>query len=90
MRQNAMQFLTIVLLCALGTWVYSGMDGAWRMLDLSAETYFQQGVLSDFWINLSGMTKAAWTASPIPRAWRMSRAALPGIWIAPPWGRMFP
>lgn len=58
MRQNAMQFLTIVLLCALGTWVYSGLDGAWRMLDLSAETYFQQGVLSDFWINLSGMTKA--------------------------------
>ena len=39
MRQNAMQFLTIVLLCALGTWVYSGLDGAWRMLDLSAETY---------------------------------------------------
>ena len=58
LRQNAMQFLTIVLLCALGTWVYSGLDGAWRMLDLSAETYFEQGVLADLWINLSGITKA--------------------------------
>ena len=58
MRHNAMQFLTIVLLCALGTWVYSGLDGAWRMLDLSAETYFRQGVLADFWVNLSGITKA--------------------------------
>ena len=31
MGRSAMQFVAIVLLCALGTWVYSGLDGAWRM-----------------------------------------------------------
>ena len=41
MSRSAMQFVAIVLLCALGTWVYSGLDGAWRMLDLSVETYFE-------------------------------------------------
>lgn len=57
MRQNAMQFVTIILLCALGTWVYSGLDGTWRMLDLSAETYFRQGELADLWVNLEGVDR---------------------------------
>jgi len=55
---SAMQFLAIVLLCALGTWVYSGLDGAWRMIDLSAETYFTQYNLADFWVNVSSASKA--------------------------------
>ena len=57
MSRSAMQFVAIVLLCALGTWVYSGLDGAWRMLDLSVETYFEQGTLADYWVNLSGLSK---------------------------------
>ena len=57
MSRSAMQFVAIVLLCALGTWVYSGLDGAWRMLDLSVETYFDQGTLADYWVNLSGLSK---------------------------------
>lgn len=58
MGRSAMQFVAIVLLCALGTWVYSGLDGAWRMLDLSAETFFEQGNLADFWVNLYGLDQA--------------------------------
>ena len=57
MTRSAMQFVAIVLLCALGTWVYSGLDGAWRMLDLSVETYFEDGNLADYWVNLSGLSK---------------------------------
>ncbi len=58
MRQNAMQFVAIVLLCALGTWVYSGLDGTWRMIDLSAETYFAQGNLADYWVNVQSASRA--------------------------------
>ena len=87
-----MQFLTIVLLCALGTWVYSGLDGAWRMLDLSAETYFQQGRAVGFLDQpLSGMTKA--DLDHIAHTQGVADVQGPlyqGIWIAPPWGRMSP
>ena len=57
MKQNAMQFLAIVLLCALGTWVFSGLDATWRMLDLSAETYFDECNLADLWVKSSGFSK---------------------------------
>ena len=56
--RSAMQFVAIVLLCALGTWVYSGLDGTWRMIELSAETYFQQTNLADFWVNVVSLSKA--------------------------------
>lgn len=56
-KQNAMQFLAIVLLCALGTWVFSGLDATWRMLDLSAETYFDECNLADLWVKSSGFSK---------------------------------
>ncbi len=57
MKQNAMQFLAIVLLCALGTWVFSGLDATWRMLELSAETYFEECNLADLWVKSSGFSK---------------------------------
>jgi len=58
MHRSAMQFVAIVLLCALGTWVFSGLEGTWRMLELSSETYFAQTNLSDFWVSLPSATKA--------------------------------
>ena len=57
-RSNAMQFVAILLLCALGTWVFSGLDGTWRMIDLSAETYFEQGNIADFWVNVQSASRA--------------------------------
>ncbi|MDD3212322.1 MAG: ABC transporter permease [Eubacteriales bacterium] len=58
MGHSAMQFVAIVLLCALGTWVYSGLDGTWRMIDLSAETYYTQSNLADFWVNVTSASKS--------------------------------
>ena len=58
LRASAMQFVAIVLLCALGTWVFSGLDGTWRMISLSAETYFEQANLADFWVNVEGASRA--------------------------------
>jgi putative ABC transport system permease protein len=57
-RLSAMQFVAIVLLCALGTWVYSGLDGTWRMISVSAETYFTQAKLADYWVNVQSATRA--------------------------------
>lgn len=57
MRQSAMQFLAMVLLCALGTWVFSGLDGTWRMLDRSIETYFEQCHLADLWVKAASFSK---------------------------------
>ena len=58
MSRSAMQFVAIVLLCALGTWVYSGLDGTWRMIELSSETYFQETNLSDFWVSVGSASKS--------------------------------
>ena len=57
MRENAMQFLAMTLLCFLGTWVYSGLDGTWRLMDLTVETYFEECSLADFWVNASSLTR---------------------------------
>ena len=50
--KNRMQFLAVILLCALGTWLFSGLDAAWRMIDLSANTYFEEQNLADLWVTL--------------------------------------
>ena len=40
LRSNSMQIIAMVLLCFLGTWVFSGLDGTWRLMDHTVETYF--------------------------------------------------
>ena len=57
MRDNAMQFIAMLLLCALGTFVLAGMDGSWRLMDLTVETYFAECNLSDFWVSASSVSK---------------------------------
>lgn len=57
MGHSAMQFLAMLLLCAMGTWVFSGLDATWRMLDLSTETYVEDGRLADFWVKGAAFTR---------------------------------
>ena len=57
MRENAMQFIAMLLLCALGTFVLSGLDGTWRLMDLTVETYFEECRLSDFWVSASSISR---------------------------------
>ena len=61
MWKNRMQFLAVILLCALGTWVFSGLDAAWRMMDVSIESYFAKQNLGDFWVQLVPADKEALT-----------------------------
>ena len=51
LQENAMQFIAMTLLCFLGIWVFAGLDGTWRLMDLTVETYFEQSGLADFWIS---------------------------------------
>ena len=57
MREKAMQFIAMTLLCFLGTWVFSGLDGTWRLMDLTVETYFEECALSDFWVSASSISR---------------------------------
>ena len=59
MWQSRMQFLAVILLCALGSWVFSGLDASWRMIDLSANTYFDSQNTADMWIVMQNADKAA-------------------------------
>lgn len=49
-RQSGMQFAALLLLCALATWVFGGLDANWRILENSFETYFKEGNLADMWV----------------------------------------
>ena len=77
MRENAMQFIAMTLLCFLGTWVFSGLDGTWRLMDLTVETYFEECALSDFWVSASSISPRTWRMSETAwrRRWRSTRAS---------------
>lgn len=57
LRENAMQIVAMILLCFLGTWVFSGLDGTWRLMDLTVETYFEECELADFWVNAASFSQ---------------------------------
>lgn len=62
MWKNRMQFVAVILLCALGTWCFSGLDALWRTLDLSAQTYFDAQNVSDLWVNMQPVDREALSA----------------------------
>ena len=53
MWKSRMQFVAVILLCALGSWCFSGLDALWRTIDLSANPYFEEGSVADLWVNMS-------------------------------------
>lgn len=59
MGKAKLQFISMMLLCALGTWVFSGLDAAWRMIDRTIETYYEEQNLADFWVQLPGADREA-------------------------------
>lgn len=50
LRHSRSQLLSVILLSMLGVWVFSGLDGYWRNLDATVESYFDEQKLADFWI----------------------------------------
>lgn len=59
MGRAAMQFLSIIALCALGTFAFAALDGTARMTRATLDTYFEENNLADFWVTVpSGVDRA--------------------------------
>ncbi|MBP3655681.1 MAG: ABC transporter permease [Clostridia bacterium] len=52
MGRAKMQFLSIIMLCALGTFAYAALDGMARMTRTTVDTYFEENNLADFWVTV--------------------------------------
>lgn len=59
MSRAAMQFLSIIALCALGTFAFSALDGTARMTRTTLNTYYEENNLADYWISLPAADRAA-------------------------------
>ncbi len=59
MSRQVMQFLSIILLCTLGTFAYAVLDGIARMADVTVETYFEENNLADYWVTLPEADRTA-------------------------------
>ena len=59
MTRAAMQFLSIIALCALGTFAFAALDGTARMTRDTLDTYFEENNLADYWITLPSADRAS-------------------------------
>ena len=59
MSRAAMQFLSIIALCALGTFAFAALDGTARMTRDTLDTYFEENNLADYWITLPSADRAS-------------------------------
>jgi ABC-type antimicrobial peptide transport system, permease component len=59
MWHGRMQFVAMVLLCALGVWCFVGLDAAWRMFDATAAKYFTEQKLADAWVFMNPVDNQA-------------------------------
>ncbi len=56
-----MQFLSIIALCALGTFAFSALDGTARMTRETIDKYFSENALADLFITLPSADRTALT-----------------------------
>lgn len=59
MKQSFMQFLSIVILCSLGTLIFAGLDGCANLAQGTIDVYFEENNLSDYWISLPSADRNA-------------------------------
>jgi len=52
MTRAAMQFLSIIVLCMIGTFAFAALDGTARMMRTTVDVYFEENNLADFWVTL--------------------------------------
>ena len=52
MKQSFMQFLSIVVLCSLGTLIFSGLDGCANLAQGTIDVYFEENQLADYWVSV--------------------------------------
>lgn len=59
MRKSGMQFLALILLCVLGTFLFAAIDGVAQMARATNDRYFKENRLADFWVTLPSADRGA-------------------------------
>jgi len=59
MRQNAMQFIALILLCMLGVFLFAGIDSFALITQASNDTFFSENHLAHFFISLPAADRDA-------------------------------
>ena len=59
MRQNAMQFLALILLCMLGVFLFSAIDSFGLITQASNDAFFSENRLAHFFLNLESADRTA-------------------------------
>lgn len=59
MRRSGMQFIALVLLCVLGTFLYAGIDGISQMARVTNEQFFRENNLADYWVTVPAANRQA-------------------------------
>lgn len=59
MRMSGMQFFALILLCVLGTFLFTGIDSIANTIQLTNETYFDANNMADLWITLPSADREA-------------------------------
>lgn len=59
MQRSGMQFLALILLCVLGTFLFAGIDGIAQMAAATTDRYFSENRLADFWVTLESADRGA-------------------------------
>ena len=61
MSRSLMQFFALIVLCVLGTFLFSGIDGIARMIGSTNTAYFSENRLADFFITVPQADRRALT-----------------------------
>jgi len=59
MRQSALQFIALILLCMLGVFLFSGIDAFALITKKTNETFFQENRLAHFFVTLEQADRSA-------------------------------
>ena len=78
MQRSGMQFIALILLCVLGTFLYAGLDGIARMAEATNARYFEENRLAHFWITLQSADRQALADVRAVPGVQTARALLPG------------
>lgn len=56
--KDRIQFIAIFIMCFLGVFIYSGIEGVWNGMKKASDQYFSDTNLADCWISGNGFSEA--------------------------------
>ena len=56
--KDRIQFIAIFIMCFLGVFIYSGIEGVWNGMKKASDQYFSDTNLADCWISGNGFSES--------------------------------